>query len=57
MAKAKAQTQTQTPFKSARKIIRTCLRSFHDRDRGTSHGAAPPTSPGIRVRTSAVRPG
>ena len=28
-----------------------------DRDRGTPHGAAPPTPPGIRVRTSAVRPG
>ena len=28
-----------------------------DRDRGAPHGAAPPTPPGIRVRTTAVRPG
>ena len=28
-----------------------------DRDRGTPRGAAPPTPPGIRVRTTAVRPG
>ena len=28
-----------------------------DRDRGTPHGVAPPTPPGIRVRTTAVRPG
>ena len=27
-----------------------------DRDRGAPHGAAPPTPPGIRVRTTAVRP-
>ena len=27
-----------------------------DRDRGASHDAAPPTPPGIRVRTTAVRP-
>jgi hypothetical protein len=26
-----------------------------NRDRGTPHGAAPPTPPGIRVRTTAVR--
>jgi hypothetical protein len=26
-----------------------------NRDRGTSHDAAPPTPPGIRVRTTAVR--
>ena len=26
-----------------------------DRDRGTSRDAAPPTPPGIRVRTAAVR--
>ena len=29
---------------------------FLDRDRGASHDAAPPTPPGIRVRTTAVRP-
>jgi hypothetical protein len=28
-----------------------------DRDRGTPHGATPPTPPGIRVRTTAVRSG
>ena len=28
-----------------------------DRDRGTPRGAAPPTPPSIRVRTTAVRPG
>ncbi len=28
-----------------------------DRDRGTPRGAAPPTPPGIRVRTTAVRSG
>ena len=27
-----------------------------DRDRGTPHDATPPTPPGIRVRTTAVRP-
>src|SRR5205814_1979784 len=27
-----------------------------DRDRGTPRGVAPPTPPGIRVRTTAVRP-
>ena len=26
-----------------------------DRDRGAPHGATPPTPPGIRVRTTAVR--
>jgi glucose dehydrogenase len=29
---------------------------FIDRDRGASHDATPPTPPGIRVRTTAVRP-
>jgi glycosyltransferase involved in cell wall biosynthesis len=28
-----------------------------DRDRGTPRGATPPTPPGIRVRTTAVRSG
>jgi hypothetical protein len=28
-----------------------------DRDRGTPRGATPPPPPGIRVRTTAVRPG
>ena len=28
---------------------------FIDRDRGVPHGTAPPTPPGIRVRTTAVR--
>jgi len=28
-----------------------------DRDRGTPRGVAPPTPPGIRVRTTAVRSG
>jgi hypothetical protein len=27
----------------------------NDRDRGVPHGTAPPTPPGIRVRTTAVR--
>lgn len=38
----------------------TCLRvgtvlATVNRDRGASHDAAPPTPPGIRVRTMAVR--
>ena len=33
-----------------------CDRMDIDRDRGAPHGAAPPTPPGIRVRTTAVRP-
>jgi hypothetical protein len=32
-------------------------RTIIDRDRGTPHDAAPPPPPGIRVRTTAVRPG
>ena len=32
-------------------------RELDDRDRGTPRGAAPPTPPGIRVRTTAVRSG
>ena len=30
---------------------------YHDRDRGTPRGATPPSPPGIRVRTTAVRLG
>ena len=33
-----------------------CAAGPSDRDRGASHDAAPPTPPGIRVRTTAVRP-
>ncbi|WP_210302518.1 hypothetical protein, partial [Rhodoblastus sphagnicola] len=32
------------------------LKDLADRDRGTPRSAAPPTPPGIRVRTTAVRP-
>ena len=32
------------------------LRVEADRDRGTPRDVAPPTPPGIRVRTTAVRP-
>ena len=39
-----------SPDDVPRNIIRT------DRDRGAPLGAAPPTPPGIRVRTTAVRP-
>ena len=34
----------------------TVINAITDRDRGASHDAAPPTPPGIRVRTTAVRP-
>jgi hypothetical protein len=36
-------------------VLRACV--LIDRDRGTPRGAAPPTPPGIRVRTTAVRSG
>src|SRR5713101_541750 len=40
-------------------VTRPCqrerLNSTPDRDRGTPRGATPPTPPGIRVRTTAVR--
>ncbi|MGY4467667.1 hypothetical protein ACVWWK_003376 [Bradyrhizobium sp. LB9.1b] len=32
-----------------------CRTGWSDRDRGTSRDATPPTPPGIRVRTTAVR--
>ena len=34
---------------------RESLLRGNDRDRGTPRGATPPTPPGIRVRTTAVR--
>ena len=37
--------------------LTVCRLSELDRDRGTPCGAAPPTPPGIRVRTTAVRSG
>ena len=37
------------------RVVRKVYRMGIDRDRGAPHGATPPTPPGIRVRTTAVR--
>ena len=54
--------KTQKFFESATlEQVTACLSAGEDpnepdnRDRGEPHGSAPPTPPGIRVRTTAVR--
>ena len=44
------------PARIPRPAMVPAYRMYIDRDRGAPHGAAPPTPPGIRVRTTAVRP-
>src|SRR3954447_25766324 len=50
-----------TPYRYSGEIgerpVRITVYWCIDRDRGTPRGAAPPTPPGIRVRTTAVRSG
>ena len=43
--------------RDVRQHPRERARCAEDRDRGTPRGATPPPPPGIRVRTTAVRPG
>ena len=52
----------QCPIRRNRRLLRPTphnwlghIRTVH-RDRGEPHGSSPPTPPGIRVRTTAVRP-
>ncbi len=43
------------PDSCRKRVVPAFTFSATDRDRGVPHGTAPPTPPGIRVRTTAVR--
>ena len=53
---AKAVRQTGISKRVSAHTFRHSFATHLDRDRGAPHGATPPTPPGIRVRTTAVRP-
>ena len=57
LARVQCEISTAQASKHAvRRPACPCREDDVDRDRGAPHGAAPPTPPGIRVRTTAVRP-